>query len=144
MRGAVANASDSNVNWSVAASPIPGNTIQAMDGSVNNRVSFVSGSAESAFVAQLAGMTRAGAGGGGFSGMAIGYDSTSAISGNNYLAGATGTAGGAYAVHSTAPLGAHFIQALDVNASASVAATNFGNGTLVGGLQSGLTFNFMM
>jgi hypothetical protein len=133
---AVANVSDATGNWQVAAG-----AIQAMDGSVNNRVSFVSGAAESSFVAQTIGMTKAGSGG--FSGVAIGYDSTTAMSGNNYLAGYSNVSAGAFGAYSTIPLGAHFVQALDVNNGTS-AATNYGNGLLTLYLQGGLLFNFMM
>jgi hypothetical protein len=128
--------SDTTANWSVAA-----NTRQAMNASNSNRITFVSGLAEDAVTASVTAMTKAGSGG--FSGAAIGYDSTSALSGVNYLAGATGFAAGAYGLYSTTALGAHFMQALDVNNGAN-AATNYGDGTLTGYLQGGLQFEFRM
>jgi hypothetical protein len=130
------NVQDSNVNWTVGA-----NTIASMDGSIANRVTFVSGLAEDAFRADFVGMTRGNVAGG-FSGGAIGYDSTTAMAGSNYLSGSTVSVGAA-ASHATTALGTHFFQGLDVNFGTN-AATNFGNGTLTGFLQNGMVFSGKM
>lgn len=128
--------SDNNGSWSIAA-----NTIQSMDASTANRISYLTGAAEDAYTCQINAMTKPGASG--FSGVACGYDSTTAISGTNYLSGNNSNSAGGAATFTTTSFGAHFFQALDVNNGAN-AATNYGNGTLTNYLQSGIIFTGRM
>jgi hypothetical protein len=127
---------DNGGSWNVASS-----TVGPLNTMTSNRTSFVYGLAEDEASAVVTYLGTAGASGN--VGVAVGYDSTTAISGISQTNGSTTAAAPTYGSFSTTPIGFHFMQALEVNAGAS-GGTIYGSAGIATYIQGGMVVNLRM
>ena len=100
-------------------------TLQAMNNSTSNRISFVMGLLEDTCYGSL---VHAGSVGGGFITTGIGYDTTASISGRSGFHNLTSNAVPIFGDYATACLGFHYFQAIESHQSGGAPnATMFGD-----------------
>lgn len=129
---------DSADTWTLASG-----TVQSMNASNSNRISFVSGLEEDEFLSSLvaAGNNNAG---GGYIATGVGYDVTNAITGRSGFHSTSGTINTpVFSDFSTVAVGHHFFQAVESHQGGSTAANMFGDSGLAN-IQTGLRADLWM